>query len=266
MALSLEDRFAISELLARYFHATDARDCDAIAALFAPDGILQIAGSWQARGRAQIADAERPIHPRAPRRHLVNNLAIDGDPGAANCTASVAVVEKGGGLRVSGRFVSRLSKQRDGAWQLVHLRYEDIEPRPFRAGTENDGALSAADRVAIMDVIYRAGRTVDHRDPQGRADCYTDDAVYEYEGGERTVGREAFIEKLSNAADPQDSLHWTTNHIIEGSSTEAKGLMYFAVYYQKALAASGTYSDTYRKVGGEWRIASRYVVVDRAPQ
>ena len=100
---------------------------------------------------------------------------------------------------------------------------------------------------------------------RGRADCYTDDAVYEYEGGERTVGREAFIEKLSNAADPQDSLHWTTNHIIEGTSTAAKGLMYFAVYYQKAVAATGTYSDTYRKVDGEWRIASRYVVVDRAP-
>ena len=266
MALSLEDRFAISELLARYFHATDARDCDAIAALFAPDGILEVSGSFQARGRAQIADAERPLHPRAPRRHLVNSLVIDGNGSTACCTASVAVVEKGGGVRVSGRFVSKLSKQRDGRWQIVHQRYEDIEPRPSRPATEDDEALSAADRVAIMDVIYRAGRTVDHRDPEGRADCYTDAAVYEYEGGERTVGREAFIEKLSNAADPQDSLHWTTNHIIEGTSRQAKGLMYFAVYYQKAVAATGTYSDTYRKVDGEWRIASRYVVVDRAPQ
>ena len=34
--------------------------------------------------------------------------------------------------------------------------------------------------------------------------------------------------------------------------------MYFAVYYQEAIAATGTYSDTYRKVDGEWRIASRY--------
>ena len=41
--------------------------------------------------------------------------------------------------------------------------------------------------------------------------------------------------------------------------------MYSAVYYQEAIAATGTYSDTYRKVDGEWRIASRYVVVDRAP-
>ena len=266
MPLSLEDRFAISELLARYFHASDARDCDAIAALFAPDGILEIAGSWQARGRAQIADAERPVHPRAPRRHLVNSLAIDGDGGTARCTASVAVVEKGGGLRVSGNFVSRLAKQRDGRWQIVHQRYENIEPTRSGAETEVDGSLSAADRVAIMDVIHRAGRTVDHRDPEGRADCYTDDAVYEYEGGERTVGREEFIRKLRGAADPQDSLHWTTNHIIEGTSTQAKGIMYFAVYYQKAVAATGTYSDTYRKVDGDWRIASRYVVVDRAPQ
>ena len=265
MALSPEDRFAISELLARYFHATDARDCDAIAALFAPDGILEVSGSFQARGRAQIADAERPLHPRAPRRHLFNSLVIDGNGSTARCTASVAVVEKGGGVRVSGRFVSKLSKQRDGRWQIVRQRYEDIEPRPSRPATEDDESLSAADRVAIMDVIYRAGRTVDHRDPEGRADCYTDDAVYEYEGGERTVGREAFIQKLRGAADPQDSLHWTTNHIIEGTSTEAKGLMYFAVYYQKAVAATGTYSDTYRKVDGEWRIASRYVVVDRAP-
>ena len=64
---------------------------------------------------------------------------------------------------------------------------------------------------------------MDSRDPEGRADCYTDDAVYEYEGGEKTVGRDAFIEKLRGAADPHDSLHWTTNHIIEGTGTEAKG-------------------------------------------
>ena len=265
MALSLEDRFAISELLARYFHATDARDCEAIAAMFAPDGILEVAGSWQARGRKQIADAERPVRPRAPRRHLVNSLVIDGNGSTASCTASVAVVETGGVLRVSGRFVSKLAKQREGGWQIVLQRYEDIEPRPSRSEPEDDGVLSAADKVAIMDVIYRAGRTVDSRDPEGRADCYTDDAVYEYEGGEKTVGRDAFIEKLRGAADPHDSLHWTTNHIIEGTGTEAKGLMYFAVYYQEVIAATGTYSDTYRKVDGEWRIASRYVVVDRAP-
>ena len=266
MALSLEDRFAISELLARYFHATDARDCEALAAMFAPDGILEVAGSCQARGRKQIADAERPLRPRAPRRHLVNSLVIDGNGSTASCTASVAVVETGGVLRVSGRFVSKLAKQREGGWQLVLQRYEDIEPRPSRSQPEDDGSLGAADRAAIMDVIYRAGRTVDSRDPEGRADCYTDDAVYEYEGGEKTVGRDAFIEKLRGAADPHDSLHWTTNHIIEGTGTEAKGLMYFAVYYQEAIAATGTYSDTYRKVDGEWRIASRYVVVDRAPQ
>ncbi|MDE0055495.1 MAG: nuclear transport factor 2 family protein [Gammaproteobacteria bacterium] len=265
MALSLEDRFAISELLARYFHATDARDCDAIAAMFAPDGVLEVEGSWQARGREQIADAERPVHPRAPRRHLVNSLVIDGNGSTASCTASVAVVEAGGTLRVSGRFVSKLAKRREGGWQLVQQRYENIEPRPSWAEPEDDGSLSAADRVAIMDVIYRAGRTVDGRDPEGRADCYTDDAVYEYEGGDKTVGREEFIRKLRNAADPHDSLHWTTNHIIEGTNTEAKGHMYFAVYYQEAIAATGTYSDTYRKVGGDWRIASRYVVVDRAP-
>ena len=265
MALSLEDRFAISELLARYFHATDARDCEAIAAMFAPDGVLEVEGSWQARGRKQIADAERPVHPRAPRRHLVNSLVIDGNGSTANCTASVAVVETGGNLRVSGRFISKLAKRREGGWQIVLQRYENIEPRPSRAEPEDDGSLSAPDRVAIMDVIYRAGRTVDGRDPEGRADCYTDDAVYEYEGGDKTVGREEFIRKLRNAADPHDSLHWTTNHIIEGTSTEATGLMYFAVYYQEAIASTGTYSDTYRKVDGEWRIASRYVVVDRAP-
>ena len=233
--------------------------------MFAPDGILEVAGSWQARGRKQIADAERPVRPRAPRRHLVNSLVIDGNGSTASCTASVAVVETGGTLRVSGRFVSKLAKQREGGWQLVLQRYEDIEARPSRSEPEDDGSLSASDKVAIMDVIYRAGRTVDSRDPEGRADCYTDDAVYEYEGGEKTVGRDAFIEKLRGAADPHDSLHWTTNHIIEGTGTEAKGLMYFAVYYQEAIAATGTYSDTYRKVDGEWRIASRYVVVDRAP-
>ena len=137
MALSLEDRFAISELLARYFHATDARDCDAIAAMFAPDGILEVEGSWQARGRKQIADAERPVRPRAPRRHLVNSLVIDGNGSGASCTASVAVVETGGTLRVSGRFASKVAKQRDGRWQIVHQRYEDIEPTPSRAQPED---------------------------------------------------------------------------------------------------------------------------------
>ena len=54
MPLSAEDRLAITEVIARYCHATDGGDGEGVAEQFTENGILEITGAWQARGHQQI--------------------------------------------------------------------------------------------------------------------------------------------------------------------------------------------------------------------
>ena len=226
MSVSAADHLAISEVIARYCHATDAGDGAATAALFTSDGILEVSGAWQARGRAQIA--EMGSLPGEPMRHLVNSIVVEGNGSTASSTASFAAIRRGGGLLGSGHLYSKLTKQKNGQWKLVHHLYkgdyEGADATAPQTQTSDADALSTSDRVAILELIYRHGQAVDSRDAEARADCYVDDAIYVYEGiDNRTVGREAMAQKLREASDPGDSLHWTTNHIIEGTSTDARG-------------------------------------------
>ena len=52
---ALEDREAIRELIASYGPAADAGDAQAVAGLWAEDGLYQITGFGEARGHAAIA-------------------------------------------------------------------------------------------------------------------------------------------------------------------------------------------------------------------
>ena len=55
MALSVEDRLNLMDLVARYAECIDSGDAECYARLFAPDGVLE-ARSHTAHGRAEIQD------------------------------------------------------------------------------------------------------------------------------------------------------------------------------------------------------------------
>lgn len=60
---ALEDREAIRELIAQYGPAADAGDAEAVAGLWATDGVYHLAGFGEARGHAAIAALiTGPVH------------------------------------------------------------------------------------------------------------------------------------------------------------------------------------------------------------
>lgn len=261
MSLSAEDRVSITELISRYCHATDSGNGTAVAALFASDGILENSGCWQVRNSAGIAEiGSLPNKPK----HLINSVVIEGTGSTATSTASFAAIRPGGGLLGSGNLRSNLTKQRNGEWKFVHHCYEDsdVDMTGLQAETTETGSLTASDKLEIIELIARYSRAVDNREPEAMADCCVDDYIYEV-NETRVVGRKALVEKLSNAAESGDALHWTTNHVIEGTTNDAKGYIYLAVYNEGAVAATAVYHDIYKKVNGDWRLVHRRVLIDR---
>src|SRR5690349_888817 len=117
MPLTAEDRIAITEVIARYCHATDDGDGQATADQFTEDGILEITGSWQARGRVQVAQIG--AFKNKP-KHWVSSILIEGNGSTASATTYYAAVGHGGPLYATGIYESQLTKQLNGQWKLVH--------------------------------------------------------------------------------------------------------------------------------------------------
>ena len=255
MSISIADRLAITQVMSRYCHAMDAGDGLHAAALFTNEGILEINDS-SLEGEEIAATGEQHS------RHLLNGIVVEGEGLNASVTATFTTVQHGGEVLAAGHLRGELVKQSGEQWKLNRLTYAGADPFPLRSSDAE--SLSADDKVEILAMIDRNGHAVDRRDAPMRADCYVEDAVYQYVGQDNTtVSREALFQSLDNASDPHDSLHWTSNHVIEGTNTDAKGSMYFAVYYEGRIAATGIYNDTYRKVNGRWLIVSRIVTVDK---
>ena len=117
MPLSVEDRLAIQELIARYNHAIDGGDADDWAATFAPDGTFESRGEVHA-GTEQLATFARGFQQRLPgARHWNNNLVIDGDGDQATTTCYLQLWREGQ-LASEGRYVDTLRKI-DGQWRFA---------------------------------------------------------------------------------------------------------------------------------------------------
>lgn len=88
---SVEDRFAVADLMNDYTTALDAGDVEGVVACFTPDGWLDSPIVGRHQGRAELlAFAEKTAEAvrRGVRfRHVVSNLRIeiDGNRGRARC-------------------------------------------------------------------------------------------------------------------------------------------------------------------------------------
>ncbi|WP_230461450.1 nuclear transport factor 2 family protein [Sphingobium sp. CAP-1] len=86
---ALEDRDAIRDLIARYGPLADAGDCAGAAALWTPDGVYEVGGFGEYRGRAAIQallegeSHQALIHGGAA--HILSPpvIALDGDRATA---------------------------------------------------------------------------------------------------------------------------------------------------------------------------------------
>ena len=120
-------------------------------------------------------------------------------------------------------------------------------------------------RIAIRELVARYCFTVDERDIDGIAQCFTQDGVMRsVDGVMNAAGREAVIAQFHGRfAVLGPSNHYTHDHIIEfdeGNPRAARGTLNThaeVVRNGELLVASLRYQDRYALEEGQWRFAER---------
>ncbi len=150
MAVSLEDRLAIQQLIARYNATFDTGDAAAWAATFTEDGTMGgRRGRLAQQEYAQMRADERAAGPYAIIQHVTTNLVLAGDSeriDAFSYLQRVARRRDGSGFEILtvGFYVDVVLKV-DGQWLFESRRLLDEEPPPrtraasglIRAGTRS---------------------------------------------------------------------------------------------------------------------------------
>jgi len=125
--------------------------------------------------------------------------------------------------------------------------------------------LSAADRLAILDVIIRADEAASRRDADGYVALFTPDAVLDGAQG-RHAGREALRASVGPiwAAEGPATLHLTLNPVIEpgpagGQAVARSVLLIIDPAAPPAIRAAAVITQELRRSGEVWRISRRTV-------
>ena len=126
--LSLEDRLDITDLVARYNQAIDFRDAAAYADTFTDDGVFQISGQPEIKGREKLMRMIERLGPPNS-RHWINNITIEGDGDEAVMRCYLMFLRD---LRITsmGFYVNTL-RRIDGRWKFARRDYTpDAVPGP----------------------------------------------------------------------------------------------------------------------------------------
>ena len=125
--------------------------------------------------------------------------------------------------------------------------------------------LSAADRLAILDVIIRADEAASRRDADGYVALFTPDAVLDGAQG-RHAGREALRASVGPiwAAEGPATLHLTLNPVIEpgpagGQAVARSVLLIIDPAAPPAIRGAAVITQELRRSGAIWRIVRRTV-------
>lgn len=123
-------------------------------------------------------------------------------------------------------------------------------------------ALTAADKLEILDLIARYNHAVDSGDGPAYADTYTDDGVFQYPRG-RAEGRQGLIDLVQAIADHIPGVrHWSGNWIIEGDGDHATMRCYLlneVTAGRPQIISTGIYHDTLQRVNGAWKFKQRTI-------
>jgi hypothetical protein len=136
------------------------------------------------------------------------------------------------------------------------------------------------DYKAITELKARFGRLADVKDWEGFAGVFTEDATFDLGDGNVFVGGRNYAYAVRDMLEGGRSLHrFLMPEINLISDTEASGIWMLNDYIEwgpdpvtgarSGFKGYGREYETYRKVGGEWKIASwrlRYDRMDPLPQ
>ncbi|MGE0170434.1 nuclear transport factor 2 family protein [Nocardioides sp.] len=126
--IATEDRLAIVQLFARYSWAFDARDGDAYADVFMPEGIME-GGPRRMQGREELKAFVARFADAPASQHWVTNTMLTGsrETGiqARSYLVEFEVDESGPRLALVGQYHDSLVH--DGsAWRIAHRRFVAI--------------------------------------------------------------------------------------------------------------------------------------------
>lgn len=122
MALSIEDCYAIEQLLHRYCHNADYNPPEAMRKLFTDDAVFEI-GAMNVRCEGLEAILAFFNHARGsfpPSQHVTSNLVIEGEGDNAQCSSylqMVTIVDGTAQIGITGRYMDKLRRTADG-WRL----------------------------------------------------------------------------------------------------------------------------------------------------
>lgn len=116
-------------------------------------------------------------------------------------------------------------------------------------------------REAIKELKYEYIDALDAPDPDRFVGLFTEDATFEAGSYGTVTGRDGVREFVDyRAADDRAYYHMATNPRIDVDGDEASAHWYYLVLKVADDGPTewgqGTYEDEYRRVDGEWRIAS----------
>jgi hypothetical protein len=188
---------------------------------------------------------------------VVRLQIIAGDDACADCLTPPAVMR---GIVEAALRDAGLELELD----LVYPTISRDDPEQM-----SDATLSAADRVAIHELIARFNWAADTGDAEAWAATFTPEGAFDGFIG-RLEGRTAIASYLARLwslntdpdwASARGSQHWTSNLVLEGTGEEAVGrshlLMITPAVAGPRLIVIGHYADRFRKVGGKWLFEER---------
>ena len=121
---------ALRNLCQRYARAADARDYDAVGALFHPDAVIDgLRGSSTLADYLEMSRSTPPAYEKS--MHVLGDPLIELEVGADTATLDTyavvyqigAVAEGGGNATLGVRYLDEVER-RDGAWRIRHRRTE----------------------------------------------------------------------------------------------------------------------------------------------
>jgi uncharacterized protein (TIGR02246 family) len=132
--------------------------------------------------------------------------------------------------------------------------------------------LSAADRLAILEVITRADDAASRRDTDAYVELFTPDAVLDGTQG-RHAGRQALRAAVGPvwSAEGPATLHLTLNPVIEPGASDDQAvaqsvLLIIDPAAPPAIRTAAAITQELRRTDGSWRITSRTVAPAAVPR
>ena len=126
-------------------------------------------------------------------------------------------------------------------------------------------ALSAADKIEIIELIARYSHALDSGDGDAWADTFTEDGVLESPYAQ-PHGRAAIRQRMADMDPARRKLrHWVNGVVIEGDGDTATLTCYLNVLDTTNLersAETGIYHDTLSRVDGARKFSRRKVTLD----